>query len=983
MGLNIPGLLKSTGSWLMAAAMMLSACTTELASDSRTTANGKQEELVTLKLLVPGAADAGKKGFTRTLDEETEKKIEDLYILAFKQEETGSETFQYFTKARSSEGNTQWETSLHVETYQQTFVVIANADGTAGDKEISLAEKIISLEQGTGKDEILKRLTVELTQNEKTSGFNAESDHDHRPFTMYGQTKATITGKTGIELKVSLHRIMGRIQLYFGKDGDGLEDFTPEAVYLYNFNDRASVLPENLEDTGTDYVQSPTIPEGFSRIKGPVEYEIEPSANKLERSIYLFETQQPEATGVSAHTERTCLVVKGKYQDKESSYYRVDLAKPDENGGTELDYLDVLRNHSYNITVTSVSGQGHGTEEEAFQAKAANITANIVVWNDTEIGNVDFDGENFLGIGTMEYRVGKIKATHVQKVKASKGLEWSVKVLAVDESGKVSDNDPGWIKFGGQSTASGTGTGKVEDLNFTVDEYTPATGERKAVMRFSARNLKVDVMVIQDTSNPVFINVDESDIEFDINGETKTREITFGPEGVKLEWTISSANQPIDFSTATNGTQSTGTNVPIGTCNWTASANAIQEVEDSDYVTKTATLVLVATNIETGEVVSKAIRMSQKKYGVSIDRNSITCSGNVAKIRVKGNMDWKVELTEDQGAVYEGWIKDFSQNQTGYASENYTTTNDNVTIIQTEKRSDFDSESKELTLKFTDRNDNRITCIKTVSVRKGLIINGVTHEVLGPIEISVLDAFWNNIANISGYKNAKFANENTAKLITKELRGACWIENTMFTVVAGSRKSENTYYPYIVRDEYTGVQNEYVFLIPWKYEFMENGYLSERTYSSNITLKNLNARYQMTMICADMTRVSNVVTHGGFGMMVRSESVGTSTSFNTVRPSAYGGDKNSIFWGTDVRSASVYPNSGDLALIYHTHLGLLRTNKPLSGDWTTFRSPFDGFKDASMGGVLGWTELLDHVYISVNNNYEDHKIQTYYINPIE
>lgn len=114
MGLNIPGLLKSTGSWLMAAAMMLSACTTELASDSRTTANGKQEELVTLKLLVPGAADAGKKGFTRTLDEETEKKIEDLYILAFKQEETGSETFQYFTKARSSEGNTQWETSLHV-----------------------------------------------------------------------------------------------------------------------------------------------------------------------------------------------------------------------------------------------------------------------------------------------------------------------------------------------------------------------------------------------------------------------------------------------------------------------------------------------------------------------------------------------------------------------------------------------------------------------------------------------------------------------------------------------------------------------------------------------------------------------------------------------------------------------------------------------------------------------------------------------------
>ena len=979
MGLNIPGLLKSTGSWLMAAAMMLSACTTELASDSRTTANGKQEELVTLKLLVPGAADAGKKGFTRTLDEETEKKIEDLYILAFKQEETGSETFQYFTKARSSEGNTQWETSLHVETYQQTFVVIANADGTAGDKEISLAEKIISLEQGTGKDEILKQLTVELTQNEKTSGFNAESDHDHRPFTMYGQTKATITGKTGIELKVSLHRIMGRIQLYFGKDGDGLEDFTPEAVYLYNFNDRASVLPENLEDTGTDYVQSPTIPEGVSRIKGPVEYEIEPSANKLERSIYLFETRQPETTDVSAHTKRTCLVVKGKYQDKESSYYRVDLAKPDENGGTELDYLDVLRNHSYNITVTSVSGQGHGTEEEAFQAKAANITANIVVWNDTEIGNVDFDGENFLGIGTMEYRVGKIKATHVQKVKASKGLEWSVELLEVDASGKVQEKVPDWINFEGESNASGIGKGEIENLAFNVETFSQSTGERQAVMRFTAGNLKLDALIIQDTSNPVFISVDEdilrNGIEYlEQGGFNEPLKISYGPKDVTLEWKILTAGGMEFSGTMIDGKQQTdplaGETTPTTAeegsyITWKGEAKKLNT--EKDYETKTATLTLIAKNQTGDEIAAKTVKLYQKKYGVTIDKNSITCSGKQAKIRVKGNMDWNVTMTNDDGAVNDGWIQVFDQTQTGYASENYTSNTDNTIDIETVLLSDFSDETKALTLSFTDRKNEDRTYDKTVTIRKGLMINGAPHEILGPVEVRLDEALMNYPYSViigdpsNAYKKATFPDEETAKLITRALGGTCWTTTSKIVPTNIIGETNNSYYPHLIYDnKFDTTLGDIKESFKIKYIYIKDGEITETDCTMPITLSSTESGDRIQIAWSDME-----TTDYGWSPLPNLAMISTKKGYNLtwdvfnsnkslVRYDSYGnpqheGTSNSV-WG--------YSNN-------------VKWRRPKQ--WNEYLADLY-VNDA-------WTSYC-HAFIFYRMD-ETIKISTYYINPIE
>lgn len=848
MRLNIPGLVKGTGSWLMAAAMVLSACTTELASDSPMTGNGGQEELVTLKLLVPGAADAGKKGLTRTLNEGTETHIADLYILAFKPEDTGAETFQYFTKARTK-GENQWETSLHVDPDDQTFVVIANADGTAGEKETSLSEKIISLKQGTGKDEVLKLLTVELTQNEKTSGFNAAADNNHRPFTMYGQKKATITGGTDIKLEVSLHRIMGRIQIYFGQNGVGLNDFIPEAVYLYKFNGKASVLPEGLKDTDESYVGSPTIPEGVSPIKGPVKYIIEQSANKLERSIYLFETQQPQGTDPSAHTERTCLVVKGQYQGKESSYYRVDLAKPSETDGTGLEYLDVLRNHSYNITVTSVSGQGHGTEEEAFQAKAANITANIVVWNDTEIGNVDFDGENFLGIGTMEYRVGKIKATHVQKVKASLGLEWSVELLEVDANGKVQQKAPDWINFEGEPNASGTGTGESANLAFNVETFSQSSGERQAVMRFTAGNLKIDALIIQDTSNPVFISVDEdilrNGIEYlEQGGFNEPLRINYGPKDVTLEWKILTAGGMEFSSTTIDGNVQTDplagetspTTAEEGSyITWKGEAKQLNT--EKGYETKTATLTLIAKNQTGDEIAAKTVKLYQKKYGVELDRNSITCSGKLAKIRVKGNMDWKVELIDDQDAVKDEWIEAFTQDQTGYASDEYTTTDDNVTMIQTEYQPVFNKETKKLTLKFTDLKDNNRTCIKTVDVRKGLRIDDVMYEVLGPINIKVIDAFNNKIADVSGHEKAKFADEENALLISGYFNGKCWVEGTTMKPANTGGPTGSSFVPILLFEHKFSTTDFESVEITWKYTIPEGGEIVEQTFDSGLMIR--------------------------------------------------------------------------------------------------------------------------------------------------
>lgn len=723
-------LLRLLGAPLLAAAAVFGSCTTELESTTLSPdgGSGKGEQEVLLRLNVPGTTKPGEKGGTRAVDKDEEEEIDDLYILAFKAGvQESDETYEYWVPAKKGADNANWTALLKVKDYDQRFIVIANAMHANG----GLLAAINALKPGEQtKEDIKKLLTVTLTDDEKTSGFNAAATNNHSAFTMCGQTPPTkIKADGNAELNVSLYRIMARISVYFGdKTGAGVNNFVPSTVRLYNFNDKAQVIPDELGGK----VTKTTIPADAALQKGNAKYTV--AGNKLEYSIYMFETAQPENTAADGHANRPCLVVGGKYNGgTDDKYYRVDLGTPKaDTGNKELDYLDILRNHSYEITVTKVSGEGHDTEQGALESKSANITAEVIPWDETEIGNIDFDGEKFLGIGTMEYRVGKMGSDNlIQKVAASTGLEWKAVLLNADGQGT-----PDWIKFvvdGAEKTeATGTGAGSDSpaDVKFKVAQKT-TQGDRVAIMRFTAGHLQVDARVIQDDNNPVFIDIPDEVIEFDGSTDhNRTFDITFGPENTTLTWEVADGNNPITFvgtptidgkTDGTVGTQSGNTGRKLVTADFTAKA-----ITGDVSGEKTATLRLIAKN-DNGDITAKAVRLSQIKRMLNLSKNTIITDGKEQKIYVDANFDWSVKM-ENAGEIEGEFINTFDQGQTGQANAGGSS-DQSVVKLNTIASTEFDIKEKTVTLTFTDRATGQ-EIQKTITITKGYTYNGEIYHVL-------------------------------------------------------------------------------------------------------------------------------------------------------------------------------------------------------------------------------------------------------------
>lgn len=719
-------LLRLLGAPLLAAAAVFGSCTTELESNefSPGGGNGKGEQEVLLKLHVPGTTKPGEKGGTRAVNKNEEDEIDDLYVLAFKAEaDENKDAYEYWVSAKKGGDNATWTAALKVRDYNQRFIVIANALGA----NPNLANVIQGLKPGTLKPEIKQLLTVTLTDTEKTSGFNAKADNDHSAFTMCGQTKPTTIAAGGnINLQVSLYRIMARIQLYFGdKTGVGVVNFTPSTVRLYNFNDKAQVIPTELGGV----VAKTTIPANAALQKGEARYTV--AGNKLEYSIYMFETAQPGDADQNKHVKRPCLVVGGKYNGGTTDkYYRVDLGTPKAGtGNTELNYLDILRNHSYEITVKKVSGEGHDTEQEALESKSANMTATVIPWNETEIGNIDFDGEKFLGIGTMEYRVGKMGSDNlIQKVAASTGLEWRAALLNADGQGT-----PDWIKFvvdgAEQTEATGTGADTPADLKFKVTEK-KVQGDRVAIMRFTAGHLQVDARVIQDDNNPVFIDIQDDVIEFDgATDAARSFDIMFGPENTTLTWEVVDGNNPITFTAKSidrivdgnTGVQSGTTARKQVAANFTAQAIA-GDVSGE----KTATLRLIAKN-DNGDITARTVRLSQIKRTLNLSEDLIITDGKEHNIYVDANFNWSV--TMNAANTIEGtFIETFEQDQTGTGNAGASSPT-SVIKIQTKLAQQFDTNETPIQLTFTDRKTGA-NITKIIRFVTGFYYNGHIYHVL-------------------------------------------------------------------------------------------------------------------------------------------------------------------------------------------------------------------------------------------------------------
>lgn len=768
--MNILKALRRIGIPALALGALLASCTEELSSEVIPGSGGGKagESEVTLKLQVPGAAT----GNTRAITADAEKKVDDLYILAFKVDpDTGNETFEYYVAAKrltgvDGNGQSTWTASLKVKEYKQTFVMVANAQNTNSkvNEQIGNLVREGNSKVGLEKMEVLEGLAETLSPNEIENGFDAAN----HPLTMYGQTEPV---KIGLDktttLTVALHRIVARVQVRFDGNAAVAAKFSAQEVYLYNFNNRARVIPAFLQETtDTDYEQTATIPDGaelYPKTQDGTEtvptYTV--TNNAVENTIYMFEAAQPQAmTDAEKHLKRPCLIVKGVYEGK-SCYYRVDFAKHPAKG--DVTYMDIVRNHSYNITVTNVSGRGSDTAHEALKSKAANITASVIEWNDNTVGNIEFEGDRVLGIATKEYELMRAGGVQLQKVRATTNLKWTAKLYDVNGDGTANTNSqPDWINFtnkdgvaiqGDSKSLTQQGTDALQDVYFKVD-VNKDRPERKAIIRFTDETgrLSVDALVVQNQKMiPVYLNVKSdglqaTEIEFAQAGNQVLTDIEFGPEDVTLSWEIvNGENDAIGFKSVTMD----GTDIPIGDMKGEitsvanmenhylqVSANELQTAKT--WETKNAKLQLIALKKSTGEMVVKEIPLFQKKYGLEIDKTEILCGGQEVRIYVKGNMPWNATWSGDgfTAANKAGLI--ISSNDAGSGTPSETVFSENSYIsLKTNAKPLANKNPYEMNLTFTHRNTTTTLDPMKVTIKGGVIeVDGKLYEVYGPVERS-------------------------------------------------------------------------------------------------------------------------------------------------------------------------------------------------------------------------------------------------------
>lgn len=767
---NHSRLLRCLAVPFLAAALFCS-CTEELSSEAVPGGGGGKtgESEVTLRLQVPGIAT----GRTRAITADDESKVDDLYILAFKVDpDNGSETFEYYVAAKQvtptdGTGQSTWTASLKVKEHNQTFVMVANALGTnskVNEQITDLVKEGATNKVGLEKMEVLKGLTEMLAQDEIENGFNATS----HPLTMYGQTEPV---KIGLDktttLTVALHRIVARVQVRFNGNAAVAAKFSAQEVYLYNFNNRARVIPAFLQETtDTDYEQTATIPDGaelYPKTQDGTEtvptYTV--TNNAVKNTIYMFEAAQPQAaTDAAKHLKRPCLIVKGVYEGKDC-YYRVDFAKAGADGN--VTYMDLVRNHSYNITVTNVSGRGSDTAHEALKSKAANITASVIEWNDNTVGNIEFEGDRVLGIATKEYELMRAGGVQLQKVRATTNLKWTAKLYDVNGDGTANTNSqPDWINFTNKDgvaiqddskSLTQQGTDALQDVYFKVD-VNKDRPERKAIIRFTDETgrLSVDALVVQNQKMiPVYLNVKSdglpaTEIEFAQAGNQVLTDIEFGPEDVTLSWEIvNGENDAIGFKSVTMD----GTDIPIGDMKGEITsvanmenhylqvrANELQTAKT--WETKNAKLQLIALKKSTGEMVVKEIPLFQKKYGLEINKTEILCGGQEVRIYVKGNMPWNATWSGDgfTAANKAGLI--ISSNDAGSGTPSETVFSENSYIsLKTNAKPLANKNPYEMNLTFTHRNTTTTLDPMKVTIKGGVIeVDGKLYEVYGPVERS-------------------------------------------------------------------------------------------------------------------------------------------------------------------------------------------------------------------------------------------------------
>lgn len=452
-------------------------------------------------------------------------------------------------------------------------------------------------EEGTRVENPLSEARLRLTFD--TEGkWPVPPAEDFRSFPMWGES-GTFALRPGATLAgtIRMTRAVARVDVgvNFQKDEEGrfpLDDMQAQGLYnggkgTYFELESVSVYRtatggvcgarEGNIDTGTGQVTDITLSDLYATYDdtAPLRYTFDAgelttpagavdadAANRrsLTRQCYVPETGNH---GLE-FDDAACIVVGGKYGSAtaKTTYYRIDFAEvqKDEAGGdlkpTPESRIDLRRNHAYVVNITSVSGHGEDTEDDALRNENTKLTAEVVDWDQSQqVGDIVTDGVYSLSLSKREqkfYCDGTPEAlTVTTDYDGELGKGWKLTIEGDDDFKKniryydaegtaYAPGSPGWPSQGPKGTT---------ELRFGMEELANDIDGRERTLSgrlvFEAGRMKSQVSVSQTSRDLLRILFDPE-------------ELYFGPEGPEKSVGISVTTKK-EYTLTLSGTDGSGT----------------------------------------------------------------------------------------------------------------------------------------------------------------------------------------------------------------------------------------------------------------------------------------------------------------------------------------------------------------------------------------------------------------------------------------
>ena len=650
----------------------LAACTFEEEIDYPTT-TGTGTADITFLADMP----ASKEVSTRATGSIKENKINDIYVLVF--DKTTSE-LKYKAKGKNlavatsavNDNKVTFKATLPVG-IEYTFMVLANAESKLGGIDVGMNPK-------KTKSDVMKLTAQQLSKWDASSP----------AIPMWGEKDLTLTASStpNFSLTRMLARINVDINLKETAPGSGVtkDNFRLTSVRYYNYNTSGALVPDlSNYDAATEQAKNPTIPAApGTKVGSALLYNGTDIDNQKEckEKIYVFEAEHNGSSYTSPNgnddwIDNPCLVIGGEYKTDAGTwlgetFYRIDFIRKDKTNPNNIKdvWLSLLRNWSYNVVVTEVSGSGYDDPDVALKSAPINMEAQVIDWNDRDMGEIVFDGMFYLSVSQdeFEFQRNEVKAEQEDNIvyiktdyvynndKNDAKSGWKVERYE-HIGGKEMTSTEQWLTLVPES-----GKPDVREKAYFTYETNPEDTNREANVWIRAGRLRYKIHVVQrvislDIVDPAANDAPIEELTFvvPVGGSPQPQ-----PQQFKVNWTpisqgvsITSESKetwnPFEPQWLTPDPASGGWSIPAGsgTQIYSVQPPAVDNtaIERDPFYEKETTYYFEVNN--GGDSEKKGIKLHQIFYNIIVDTYAYLLDGKTYTLNVRSNTDWKITKIEE------------------------------------------------------------------------------------------------------------------------------------------------------------------------------------------------------------------------------------------------------------------------------------------------------------------------------------------------